>query len=274
MMDAERTEFEKATDTALFRLMHRGVCKDLSVIADLWFVLFEFGSFYWHAANRQRHSRSLTGLSMSPPAGDGAELQLAFAPFQAPELAGLNLVLQVLGSLEQRGFEGVVPGLGVQGWAVKPQRGLPCMAGGLGVQARAGHLQPHLDAEGRFGFPLVFEDHLGGGDRRQAMQVFELFLHLAVPGGLGLEAKIAKGGFHICSGMGLWLHPGTGSGARDGRLHPSPAVPTQATLTSICCGLAFWVLARWTVSTPSLNSALTFAGLASSGSEKLRTKLP
>ena len=34
------------------------------------------------------------------------------------------------------------------------------------------------------------------------MQVFELFLHLAVPGGLGVEAEIAKGGFHIRSGMG------------------------------------------------------------------------
>jgi hypothetical protein len=63
-----------------------------------------------------------------------------------------------------------------------------------------------LDAEGRFGFPLVFEDHFGGGDRRQAMQVFELFLHLAVPGGLGLEAEIAEGGFYIRSGMGLQLH--------------------------------------------------------------------
>ncbi len=80
------------------------------------------------------------------------------------------------------------------------------MAGGLGVQARAGDLEPHLDAEGRFGFPLVFEDHFGGGYRCQAMQVFELFLHLAVPGGLGLEAEIAKRGFHIPSGMGLLLH--------------------------------------------------------------------
>jgi hypothetical protein len=52
---------------------------------------------------------------MGLPAGDGTELQLAFAPFQAPELAGLNLVLQVLGGLEQRGFERVVPSLGVQG---------------------------------------------------------------------------------------------------------------------------------------------------------------
>jgi hypothetical protein len=29
------------------------------------------------------------------------------------------------------------------------------------------------------------------------MQVFEFFLNLAVPGGLGVEADIAKGGFHI-----------------------------------------------------------------------------
>ena len=33
--------------------------------------------------------------------------------------------------------------------------------------------------------------------------MFELFLDLAVPGGLGVEAEIAKGGFHIRSGMGL-----------------------------------------------------------------------
>jgi len=111
----------------------------------------------------------VTCLSVGPPTGNGAELQFAFAPFQSPELAGLNLVFQILCGLEQRGFECVVPGLGVQGWAVKPQRGLPRMAGGLGVRARAGDLEPHLDAEGRFAFPLVFEDHFGGGDRRQAM---------------------------------------------------------------------------------------------------------
>ena len=46
----------------------------------------------------------------------------------------------------------------------------------------------------------------------------------------------------------------------------------QETLTSTCWGLAFSSFARCTVSTPSLNSALTFAGLASSGSEKLRPK--
>jgi len=49
---------------------------------------------------------------------------------------------------------------------------------------------------------------------------------------------------------------------------------SQATLTSICWGLAFCVLARRTISTPSLNSAVTLPGLASSGSEKLRPKLP
>ena len=134
---------------------------------------------------------------MGPPAGDGTELQFAFAPFHAPELAGLNLVFQILCGLEQRGFERVVSGLGVQGRAMNQQRSLTRMAGRLGVHAWAGYLQPHLDAEGRFGFPLVFEDHFGGGYRRQAMQVFELFVHLAVPGGLGVEAEIAKGGFHI-----------------------------------------------------------------------------
>ena len=80
------------------------------------------------------------------------------------------------------------------------------MAVGHGVRARSRNLQPHLDAEGRFGCLLVFEDHFGGGDRRQAMQVLESFLHLAVPGGLGVEAEIAKGGFHIRSGLGVGLH--------------------------------------------------------------------
>ena len=44
-----------------------------------------------------------------------------------------------------------------------------------------------------------------GDSAGQAMQVFELFLDLAVPGGLGDEAEIAKGGFHIRSGLGLSL---------------------------------------------------------------------
>ena len=38
----------------------------------------------------------LTGPSMGPLAGTGAELQVAFAPFHAPGFAGLNLLLQVL----------------------------------------------------------------------------------------------------------------------------------------------------------------------------------
>ena len=134
---------------------------------------------------------------MVPPTGDGAELQFAFPPFHAPELAGLNLMFQILCGLEQRGFERVVSGLGVQSRAMNQQRSALRIAGGPGVHARAGHLQPHLDAEGRFGFPLVFEDHFGSGYRRQAMQVFELFLHLAVPGSLRVETKITKNGFHI-----------------------------------------------------------------------------
>ena len=145
------------------------------------------------------------GLSMVPPAGNSAELQLAFAPLQAPEFVDLNLVLQVPSDLEQRGFERAVPGHGVQGGAMNQPRPLARMASSLGVRSGAGYLQPHLDAEGRFGFPLVFEDHFGGGDRRQAMQVLELLLHLAVPGGLGIESQIAKGGFHVSSGKGLQL---------------------------------------------------------------------
>src|SRR2546421_8254598 len=46
--------------------------------------------------------------------------------------------------------------------------------------------------------------NLGGGCRRQAMQVFELFLHLAVPGGLGVEAEVSERGFHIRSNTGSW----------------------------------------------------------------------
>ena len=141
---------------------------------------------------------------MVPPAGDGAELQFAFAPFHAPELAGLNLVFQVLCGLEQRGFECVVSGFGVQGRAMNQQGSLARMAGGPGVHAGARY-QPDLDAEGRFGFPLVFEDHFGGGYRREGMQVFELFLHLTVPGGLGVKTEITKCGFHICPRTGFWF---------------------------------------------------------------------
>ena len=50
---------------------------------------------------------------MGPPAGNGAELQFAFTPFLAPELAGLELMFQILGGLKQRGFERVVSGRGV-----------------------------------------------------------------------------------------------------------------------------------------------------------------
>ena len=52
-------------------------------------------------------------------------------------------------------------------------------------------------------------------------------------------------------------------------------VPTrQATLTSMLFGRAFSDLGRWTMRTPSLKSAFTFAASASSGSVKLRAKLP
>ena len=178
-------------------------------------------------------SSPATGLNMGPPAGNGAELQFAFAPFHAPELAGLELVFQILCGLEQRGFERVVSGLGVQGRAMNQQRSLARVPGGLGVYARAGYLQPHLDAECRSGFQLVFEDNLGGGDRRQAMQVFELFLHLALPSGLGVEGEVSKRGFHIRLDTGEWLQRAHGVLCGDdehqrpckGRAESPPASP-------------------------------------------------
>jgi hypothetical protein len=129
---------------------------------------------------------------------------LAFVPFQAPKLAGLNLVLQILGGLQKCGFKRVVYGLGVQVRAMNQQRRLACMTGRLRVWTRAGHLQSHLDTEGWFCFLLVLEDYVGRGNRRQTMQVVESILHLAVPGGLGIEAEISKRGFHISIGVGSY----------------------------------------------------------------------
>lgn len=84
---------------------------------------------------------------------------------------------------------------------------LSCMTRGLGVRAGARNFQPHLNAEGRLGFRLMLQHHVGSGNRRHAMQVLELFLHLTVPGGLGVEAEIVEGGFHIRSGLEVALHP-------------------------------------------------------------------
>ena len=53
-----------------------------------------------------------------------------------------------------------------------------------------------------------------------------------------------------------------------------PARAVQLTRTSICSGAAFASLTKCTRSRPSLNSAVTFVGLASSGSRKLLRKLP
>src|SRR5689334_25152523 len=76
------------------------------------------------------------------------------------------------------------------------------------------NLQPNLHAERRFSFPLVFEEHVGGGYRCQGLQVLELFLDMPMPGGLGVEAEVMDCGFHIRSGAGL------ASGGREAR-HPS-----------------------------------------------------
>jgi len=49
---------------------------------------------------------------------------------------------------------------------------------------------------------------------------------------------------------------------------------THETFTSTVFGLALSVLGKWTFSTPSLNSALTFTLSMASGRVKLRMKLP
>jgi hypothetical protein len=42
-------------------------------------------------------------------------VQLAFALFQVPQLMGLDPVCQLTHRLEQRSFNGIVPGLGMDG---------------------------------------------------------------------------------------------------------------------------------------------------------------
>jgi hypothetical protein len=65
---------------------------------------------------------------------------------------------------------------------------------------------------------------------------------------------------------------------RDERMEPSARSPSvlahYATLTSIAFDFAIGVIGRCTLSTPSRKSAVTFEPLASSGSVKLRRKLP
>jgi len=59
-------------------------------------------------------SLSLTSRSGGPPAKDGAELQLDSALLQAPEFAGLDLMLQILSDLVASFLHQAVPGgLGV-----------------------------------------------------------------------------------------------------------------------------------------------------------------
>ena len=56
-------------------------------------------------------------------------------------------------------------------------------------------------------------------------------------------------------------------------MRPSFQQP-YATFTSMAFGFAFSDFGRWRFNTPSLNSALTFSSSITSGSEKVRTKLP
>ena len=72
--------------------------------------------------------------------------------------------------------------------------------------------------------------------------------------------------------FGVQYHPE----AAPGHTNSQSTLPLedQATFTSTDFGRAFSLLARRTVSKPSLNSAATFAASASSGTLKLRVKAP
>jgi hypothetical protein len=159
---------------------------------------------------------------------------LTFPSLKAPELLGLNLVFQILGSFEQCSFKGAVFPFRVQGRTVQQQACLTRVAGGLDMHSRPWNLEPNLHAEGRFGFPLVFEDDVGGGYCRQGLQVFELLLDMPMPGGLGVEAEVADGGFHIRSG------PGLASGGREVR----PPSDDLLNLLFMICTITSRCLAR------------------------------
>ena len=82
-----------------------------------------------------------------------------------------------------------------------------------------------------------------------------------------------------CQAEAIHLSKGTAGKDRAGAQGKRPrALPGaekgQLTLTSICLGRAFSLLGRWTRRTPSLNSARTFSGSASSGMVKLRSNRP
>jgi len=123
---------------------------------------------------------------------------------------------------------------------VQQQACLTRVAGGLDMHSRPWNFQPNLHAEGRLGFPMVFEDHVGGGYWRQGLQVFELFLDMPVPGSLGVEAEVADGGFYIRSG------PGLASGGREVR-HPSDNL---LNLLFMICTITSRCLARHRLSSP------------------------
>jgi hypothetical protein len=165
---------------------------------------------------------------------------LTFPSLKAPELVGLNLVFQILSGLEQCSFKGAVSPFRVQGRTVQQQARLTRVAGGLDMHSRPWNLEPNLHAESRLGFPLVFEDHVGGGYCRQGLQVFELFLDMPMPGGLGVEAEVADGGFHIRSG------PGLASGSREVR-HPSDNL---LNLRFMICTISTRYLARHRLPSP------------------------
>src|SRR5690554_2881459 len=86
---------------------------------------------------------------------------------------------------------------------------------------------------------MVFEYHVGGVYCRHGLQVFELFLDMLVPGGLGVEAEVADGRFPILSVSGL------ASVGRELR-HPSD----NLNLRFIICTISTSCLARHYLPSP------------------------
>jgi hypothetical protein len=85
------------------------------------------------------------------------ELHPRFPPVSASALPRPNLAFQLSRYFQQRRLQRVVPRFGVEIWP--------------------GDLQLRLDPEGRRGFALPFEGHLGGRNRRQSLQLLDLALN-------------------------------------------------------------------------------------------------
>src|SRR5581483_2022423 len=125
-------------------------------------------------------------------------------------------------------------------------------------------------------------DSISGQSRNTTVQVW------TVGEGFGIRSEFRQTGcaannFRVHEVLFRWFNCSCRSASgfaihRDERTEPSARSPSVLghyfTLTSIAFDLATGVVGRCTFSTPSWNSAVTFVLSASSGSVKLRRKVP